>query len=100
MLEEMLRAEAASAIEHCVLSKPPSAYPDIGYPLLRGTVCGIGIGIANKTKSRIESRDRTRTEARTGPWLESSVELKLEPRSVFGTGIRNGAGVRNQSGVS
>ncbi|GBP31303.1 hypothetical protein EVAR_31428_1 [Eumeta japonica] len=86
MLEEMLRAEAASAMEHCT-SKPLSAYPDIGHPLLRGipvqirTVSGSGIDITNKTKSRIESRDRTRTQSRTEPWLESSVELKLEPRA-------------------
>ncbi|GBP28479.1 hypothetical protein EVAR_93426_1 [Eumeta japonica] len=31
--------------------------------------------------SRIESRHRLKTESRTEPWLESSVELKLEPRA-------------------
>ncbi|GBP59712.1 hypothetical protein EVAR_48681_1 [Eumeta japonica] len=64
MLEEMLRAETVSAM--CI-SKPSSAYPDIGHPLLR----------------RIESRDPTRTESRTESWLESSVELKLEPRACL-----------------
>ncbi|GBP83392.1 hypothetical protein EVAR_63057_1 [Eumeta japonica] len=46
-------------------SKPLSAYPDIGHPLLQ----------------RIESRHRMTTESRTEPWLESSAELKLEPRT-------------------
>ncbi|GBP65840.1 hypothetical protein EVAR_85108_1 [Eumeta japonica] len=67
-------------------------------PVQISTVSGSGIDIASKTKSRIEIRDRMRTESRTQPWLESSVELKLEPRgwseSEYGT-VR----VRNQSGT-
>ncbi|GBP46465.1 hypothetical protein EVAR_28044_1 [Eumeta japonica] len=61
MLAEMLRAEALFGSSSVQIR----------------TVSGSGIDIANKTKSRIESRDRMRTE----PWLESSVELKLEPRT-------------------
>ncbi|GBP75363.1 hypothetical protein EVAR_61588_1 [Eumeta japonica] len=45
---------------------------------------GSGIDIGNKTKSGSESGDRMRTELRTKPWLESSVELKLEPRAWIG----------------
>ncbi|GBP94246.1 hypothetical protein EVAR_7468_1 [Eumeta japonica] len=45
------------------------------------TVSGSGIDIANKTKSRIESWGWMRAESRTEPWLESCVELKLEPRA-------------------
>ncbi|GBP90769.1 hypothetical protein EVAR_99482_1 [Eumeta japonica] len=94
MLEEMLWAEAAQQW-NTVHFKPPSAHSDYRHPpcgvkkdpritidtspdQIR-TVGGSGVDIANKTKSKIESRNRTRTQSRTEPWLESSVELKLEP---------------------
>ncbi|GBP09490.1 hypothetical protein EVAR_76511_1 [Eumeta japonica] len=99
MLEEMFRADAATTMEHSALPnrrlriqisdvhscggekkrilEPSStrATDDNRYTRLKSSF------IANKTKSRIESRDRMRTESRMEPWLESSLVLKLEPRA-------------------
>ncbi|GBP95195.1 hypothetical protein EVAR_100954_1 [Eumeta japonica] len=89
--------EATSAMEHMDF-QPPSAYPDIEHPFWGGsvqirTVSGSGIDIANKTKSRIESRDQMDANE-NGTMVGIECGIKIRTKSMFGTGIRNGAEVR------
>ncbi|GBP77202.1 hypothetical protein EVAR_48335_1 [Eumeta japonica] len=90
MLEEMLRAEAASAMEHWALPNGRLRIQISDIYSFGGTESGSRIDVANKTKSRIESRHRMEDGIENGTMVGIECGIKIRIKSMFGIAIRNG----------
>ncbi|GBP18805.1 hypothetical protein EVAR_93233_1 [Eumeta japonica] len=97
MLEEMLRAEAASAMEHYAL---PNRRLRIQISDIHSSGDAFKFLLFDDPSFLYWKQDEEQNRKSRAD--EDGIErgIKIRTKSMFGIGIRNGADVRNQSGAS